>query len=482
VGPVSWRMPRVFVYTERTVDGMGKITTDKRAGFTLMELMVYIAIVGIVVIVAGQAFSNSTKMRVRTQSMLKASEVAENVAALFKQDVAQTGAKSSMEGGGAAGGDNFSAVKDSVYMDPYNTNDEKKDYSSFSVTTSDNFSDLKIRRVRYDENGYFVSVEEVNWFVTNGRLMRSCRTIDGTEDAEDCKRGTVAETKNRAVEIATGVSRFEVTPATPGVAGNQVAQMFPTCDAAGNCASEFQMIARVGSENAGTDDYREFRDFGIASTQDHKTVTLSTFSTNYNKNANEENAAGRLINQAFVVDNSAITSSSTWKNSCYRFTLQPQTEYEIMFSLADEMGITENKKARLFVPNRDLMTVGFRYASNGARPVEIEDFMFFPPADENAAGTRSMRFRVSQKLEKVCLAFSFASYSPIAAEGTVTISDLVLKKVESSNYSFGAVGDALNILDKKNVKAMRMVLNVERNGESGNDTLIVRVPSNGLPN
>ena len=73
MGPASRRMPRVFVYTERTVDGMGKITTDKRAGFTLMELMVYIAIVGIVVIVAGQAFSNSTKMRVRTQSMLKAS-------------------------------------------------------------------------------------------------------------------------------------------------------------------------------------------------------------------------------------------------------------------------------------------------------------------------------------------------------------------------------------------------------------------------
>ena len=457
--------------------------TDKRAGFTLMELMVYIAIMGIVVIVAGQAFSNSTKMRIRTQSMLKASEVAENVTALFKQDVAQTGAKSSMEGGGAVGGDNFSAVNDSVYMDSRNTNDEKKDYSSFSVTTAGNFSDLKLRRMHYDENGFFVSVEEVNWFVENGKLMRSCRTIDGTEDTENCKKGTVSETKNRAVEIATGVSRFEVTPATPGVAGNQVAQMFPTCDAAGNCASEFQMIARVGVESAvGAEDYKEFRDFGIESTQDHKTVTLSTFSTNYNKNANEENATGRLINQAFVVDNSAITTSSTWKNSCYRFTLQPQTEYEVMFSIADEMGLTENKKARLFVPNRDLMSVGFRYASNGARPAEIEDFMFYPPADENAAGTRSMRFRVSQKLEKVCLVFSFASYSPIAAEGTVTISDLVLKKVESSNYSFDAAGSTLNILDKKNVKAMRMVLNVERNGESGNDTLIVRIPSNGLPN
>ena len=82
---------------------------SRKSGFTLMELLVYIAIVGIVVIVAGQAFSNSTKMRVRTQSMLKASEVAENVATLFRADVAQTGAKSSVETGGVTGGDNFSA-------------------------------------------------------------------------------------------------------------------------------------------------------------------------------------------------------------------------------------------------------------------------------------------------------------------------------------------------------------------------------------
>ena len=114
------------MYTERTVDGMGKYCTKEATtscrGFTLMELMVYIAIVGIVVIVAGQAFSNSTKMRVRTQSMLKASEVAENVAALFKQDVAQTGAKSSMEAHATDGSnDTFSAVNDTVYIDPKNT-------------------------------------------------------------------------------------------------------------------------------------------------------------------------------------------------------------------------------------------------------------------------------------------------------------------------------------------------------------------------
>ena len=162
----------------------------RKAGFTLIELLVYVAIVGIVVIVAGQAFSNSTKMRVRTQSMLKASEVAGNVASLFKTDAAQTGAKSSMESGSDFGGDVFSSVNDSVYMDPNNADEDKRDYSSFSVTTVDNFSDLKMRRMRYDDDGHYVAVEEVNWFVDGGTLMRSCRTLDGTEDADNCKRGS----------------------------------------------------------------------------------------------------------------------------------------------------------------------------------------------------------------------------------------------------------------------------------------------------
>lgn len=52
----------------------------KKNGFTLMELVVYIAMIGIVVLIAGEAFSNSTKFRVRTQNMLKASEEASNVA------------------------------------------------------------------------------------------------------------------------------------------------------------------------------------------------------------------------------------------------------------------------------------------------------------------------------------------------------------------------------------------------------------------
>ena len=70
----------------------------KKSGFTLMELLVYMGIVGIVVVIAGEAFSNSTKFRIRTDNMIKATQEAESVAMLFKEDVAQMGSKNSKEG------------------------------------------------------------------------------------------------------------------------------------------------------------------------------------------------------------------------------------------------------------------------------------------------------------------------------------------------------------------------------------------------
>lgn len=444
------------------------MSKSRKSGFTLMELLVYIAIVGIVVIVAGQAFSNSTKMRVRTQSMLKASEVAENVATLFRADVAQTGAKSSMEAGSVEGGDKFNPVNDSVFMHPVDLTDPNKiDSSSFSVTDESGFSNLKMRRMRYDDDGHYVAVEEVNWFVENGTLKRSCRTLLGTQDEDNCKSATAAASKNVAVEIATGITKFKIIPALPGVKAGDDAQVFPPCTG-GSCSEEFRMVPRTGeADYVGT---------SISSTADHKAVSLSGFSTNYLKNTNDENKNGKLVNQVLASENADVAGSA-WNGRCYKLTLNPQTEYELSFSLSDA-GVFE--KSRLFVPGRDLMSVGFRYTKDGTKPAELDDFFFYPPVDENSAGTRTMRFSVTKQLKSVCLAFTFVSYSPLAADGNVTISDLRLKKVESANYKFDYPEGSLTLKDKANVKAMRLVFGVQRNGEEGTDSLIVRIPSNGV--
>lgn len=445
-----------------------QMSKSRRSGFTLMELLVYIAIVGIVVIVAGQAFSNSTKMRVRTQSMIKSSEIAENVATLFRADVAQTGAKTSMEAGSVEGGNAFSAVNDSVYIHPTDaTNPDNIDMSSFKVSNTAGFSNLIVRRMRYDENGHYVSVEEVNWFVENGTLKRSCRTLVGTQDEDDCKNGSASDARGRAVEIATGITKFVVTPALPGVKADEDAQVFPPC-VGGSCSEEFRLVSRT--------DASDYSATVISYSEDHKTAELSGFVTNYDKPTNTMQTTGKKINQVLAMEN-ADKAGASWKNLCRQITLEPRTEYELSFSLADG-GVKE--QMRMFVPGRDFMAVGFRYATNGEKPVGLEDFLFYPPTDEKAAGTRTMRFSVREKITKACIAFSFVSYSPIAANGSVTISDLRLKKVESANYKFDYPEGSLTLKDKANVKAMRLVFGVQRNGEEGTDSLIVRTPSNGI--
>ena len=67
-----------------------------RKGFTLIELVVYMGIVGVVVIIAGEAFSNSTRFRIRTDNMIKATQEAENVGVLFREDASQMGAKAAV--------------------------------------------------------------------------------------------------------------------------------------------------------------------------------------------------------------------------------------------------------------------------------------------------------------------------------------------------------------------------------------------------
>ena len=311
--------------------------------------------------------------------------------------------------------------------------------------------------MRYDENGHYVSVEEVNWFVENGTLKRSCRTLVGAQDEDDCKNGSATDARGRAVEIATGITKFVVTPALPGVKADEDAQVFPPC-VGGSCSEEFRLVSRS--------DASDYSATVISYSEDHKTAELSGFVTNYDKTTNTMQTTGKKINQG-----------ASWKNLCRQITLEPQTEYELSFSLADG-GVKE--QMRMFVPGRDFMAVGFRYATNGEKPVDLDDFLFYPPTDEKAAGTRAMRFSVREKITKACIAFSFVSYSPIAANGSVTISDLRLKKVESANYKFDYPEGALTLKDKANVKAMRLVFGVQRNGEEGTDSLIVRTPSNGM--
>jgi hypothetical protein len=125
------------------------------------------------------------------------------------------------------------------------------------------------------------------------------------------------------------------------------------------------------------------------------------------------------------------------------------------------------------------MSVGFRYAENGLAPDLLRDFQFYPPTvgDDRDTGLRKMRFTAKDTIKNVCLGFTFAFFSPIASSGNIYLTNIRLKKIPSSNYTF--TNETIATVDKKNVKAIKMELSINKNGETGAETAIISIPSNG---
>ena len=431
---------------------------NSKGGFTLIELMVYIALLGGIVLIAGQAFSDSTKMRVRTQSMLQANQTAGNIGTIIKEDIAQLGAKSSKEAGAA----NFDVSHiNKVYID------STADSSSFVIGKNDGGDDLDritMRRLRYSNTGKYEAIEEVSWYVENHVLKRSCISIDAQTENVECPSNDTS-----IVTIADNVHKFRITPAKPSTTVSTVSKL-PSTSAAN---SNFKLVPRFGDGNFerinvtpenGTD-----YESGIYS------VTLSGFSINYDFENNEPFSNPDLIkaNQVFLAN--IGNSANSWSSQCIKVNLDPYIEYEISFA----MPITADDPSRMFCPGRDHMAVGFRYAETGNRPDQLNDFQFYPPTigDATDTGLRKMRFSTNDTIKGVCLGFTFVSFSPVASSGNINIKDVKLKIIPSSNYTFS--NEEIATADKKNVKAIKLEFSVNKNGEAGAETLIIPIPSNG---
>ena len=442
-----------------------------KRGFTLMELMVYIAIMGIVVIVAGQAFSNSAKSRIRTQSMLKASEVAENVATLFKTDVAQTGAKSSMETHATSGGeDTFSEVKGSVYMD---TTEANRDFSSFrfipeSPAPGENLEEFRIRRVRYSEDGHYEAVDEVTWLLVGDTLKRRCVVVDGANNDDCAPKGTADDALTPfTVEMATGVEKFQVLPAIPrqnadATDGVDEYLVFP--DATG----EFKFVQRY-------DALKKIQPL-IVPNEGGSSLVLKNFASNFKESDDPSTEIEKNLNEVYAFKNTG--TDDNWKNLCEDspIHLGKDTTYELSFNVYPAPGAENDIKA--FIPGKDHMAVGFRN-SEGEKFSDLDDFAFYPPAEDGAKDIeRKMRFSVNSPIN-ACIAFTFSYYSPAAAAAPIVISNLKLRVSESAFYKFDDDVTYVPTKYKKNVKAFQLKLQIKRNGESGEAVLVIPTPSNG---
>lgn len=488
------------------------VVEKSKAGFTLMELVVYMGIVGIVVVIAGEAFSNSNRTRIRTDNMIRANQEAENLATLFKEDIEQLGTKSAKEDGNA-----FFSASNRIYIDPDNADADKRDSSSFVWMPNEQPEKkdtvLIFKRTRYDDDGKYLAIDSIHWQLKDSTLKRSCWVLEpadgftlSKEDPCACATGEkcVSEkedaSKADAVVMATGVSRFEVEAASPGSKEENI-QVFPT-----KGSDQFILFPRL---DAGGEYNRGFISFESKNSAGNKlgagnVIELSGFWSNYNNNDNSILTEGaQKVNQAIAlrgeIGEDSDISTFDWKTLCLdekggQMSFGPDTVYEISFIVSTQHSTDE--KSYTFVPADDHMSVGFRRATpgdfvkskDGTNRVIMPDFLFYPPLDNGTGkgeGKRSMRFSVPERIENVCLAFTFAFYSPLSSMGHIIIQDLKVSKVASANYKFNGFSLKNNIKEKKNVRALKLRLTVSRGGrnngkgETGDVNLVIPIPSNG---
>ena len=430
---------------------------SRKAGFTLIELLVYMAILGVVVLVAGQALTDSTRFRVRTQNMLASNQNAENVASLLKDDIAQMGAKE-YETDKYSG--NFTLVKN-VFMHPEDDDASLVDMSSYFLQKgAGEFDSLYFRRIRYDDDGKYVGLEVVSWYVRGGVLYRRCKRLESAAGAAD--DASCPADGNVEVAIAEDLSRFKVVPAKPKLlesSENKV--LFPPV--ASSSSSAFRMLSRY--------DGTKILRLNLDPETGGDIVKISGFVSNYDAESESYSTVNKM-NQIYAAQANGHTG--TWAELCSEMTFTPDAEYEISFKLPI---LASTDYSQSIVPGRDHLSVGLRTTSGEKIPY-LNDFLFAPPNDEtSAAVARTFRFSV-KKEEKACLAFTFVFFSPQAEQGTLNISNLTVKKVQDINYEFDA-SYTPEIADKKNVRAFYVDLRINKHGEQGGSTYVFATPSNG---
>ncbi|MCL4101337.1 type II secretion system protein J [Fibrobacter sp. HC4] len=426
-----------------------------KRGFTLMELLVYMAIVGIVVVIAGQVYSDSTKMRIRTQGMIRASQDAEAIGTLLKDDIAQMGVKSSKEIRTTVSSDSFH-VERNVFIDVANG-----DKSSYVLGKSSSGGDsLYFRKIRFDNHGGYAATEEISWYLENTTLKRSCKSFDVKSGAED---PSCPADDPWVVEMVDGVSSFSVTPSVPKILDAAAEYVYPSA----SNKSMFRLVSRFD----GTSYFRT----EASPESGGSSILLSGFVSNYDFE-NDEMTTEKKVNEVYAAENGG--AAGVFSDLCTRMTFYPDTSYEISFVVSRS---SVYDKSQMFVPGKDHLSVGFR-TTDGARIDGMRDFIFYPPMSaEMDLVTRRFPFSVANKVENACLVFDIAAYSPSMATGTLTFSELSVRKSPNGgafDFNPGRVGDITDV-DKQNVRAFRVKLSVKRNKEDGVVSVDIPVPSNG---
>jgi prepilin-type N-terminal cleavage/methylation domain-containing protein len=461
-----------------------------KRGFTLIELLVYMAIMGFIIVVAGRVFSDSTAMRVRSQNMLKSTEVVGSISDLIKEDISQMGVKAS-DTTSTSSGEKIDIINE-VYWKL-----EIDDSSSYTLVRREGIGDsLVFKKADFDGNGKFLGVRKIYWAADTSKreLRRGCMTIEGNDDdGGTCPIRSDANNMDDALKVLVGnnITRFHLTPSKPGRdQGNSTVEdtLLPSPNPPN---SSYKFVQFTGGLHTGG-----LHTISSGDVSGKEGVSVQVF---------EKNSKGEdKYSQIYVVP-----SNENEVNKCYPITLKEGETYAVQFKMPFfKGGKTDTSKDSLSTqmqPGVDHIAVGFRN-SNG-EPIEniSSDVLFYPPQDTSAENLiRHAEFSTNAKNGiEACLAITFAFYSGKASKGKIRFSDLKIFRKKDEAFSFETGRDNPDygtekitltselIKQKKDVKAFELVLEVDIKGEKiATDArvkeetekrgMIIATPNNGM--
>jgi len=462
-------MKRLQAPLEEGYGARGKTCAPEfKFGFTLIELLVYMALMGFVIVVAGRVFSDSTSMRVRSQSMLNSAEESGRVSALLKEDISQMGAKKWVD----------PATKDFKWAS--NVQISNSDLSSFVLTKNNpatdekSFDSLTFWKAHYNTEGVCDAVLKIEWFVKNEALFRKCTLLDS-----DCPSGnfnTAADCPD-SVEMATNVTEFRFLPSKPGIQPPSSSSYSPPSPADTLLSgTSFFFIKLPGNNQVGK-------------------VLGYPFDDTYKFSINSSSSGTETNNYLLGVG-----------GGCQSFNFKAGEEYAIEFDLlhnvntlkvsdpcitgaADCANSDRINKMTMFQAGNDHLSIGLRSptTTNGSQisisDTPIPDFLFYPPQQEDANGiNRHFVLSVPSDIT-ACIGITAAFYSE-AGEGHLDFRNFKVYRKTDKVYHFDRDPENQDYMPANNlkyaVKAFELSFSVNKRGEVSHTVTIIPVPSNGI--
>lgn len=422
-----------------------------KQGFTLIELLVYMGLLGIIVVVAGKAFTDSTGFRIRTEGMLKGHAEARDVAAILREDLNQMGAKTSFETDGAT-------VQSDAFVDATSETDK----SSFSLNKDRDT--IVFNKIVYDESGSAQYVQRVSWmFVPNEGLYRGCKTLWPTSaDPAECH-----SSDSDPVLMSNKVQSFKLWPGTrleDGESGGE--DVFAK-------GSSFTLAPRTNSTNT------TFFIMPVLTPDENGTsVDVKGLQTN------DGHHGTRLASQLYLLDGGSSTLSAEAWTSCKTFSFEEFATYAVSMNISSSCRTSSPNYMCDFQAGVDHIGIGFRTPEGELIP-GIHDFMTYPTQSiSGVEASRYAEFSIPTRIENACLAITIALYSPEVYKGNFSISNIAIYKRNASEYVFNTTPGstaygASTDENKNNVKAFKLEMDVSVNKEISHVENVILTPNNG---